>query len=118
MIPRSALLRQRATIIRNPGARNDFGEWEPGQPQEVEVSCVSQPDTGQVRELDGTGARIEGTRIWWFAESVDVQLAGDDHSTDTIRDGDGEVYRVVEIQRFRGSHVRVLGSRVDNQGGN
>ena len=115
MIPRSALLRERATIVRNPGARNDFGEWEPGQPVEVEVSCMSAPDTGELRELDGTGSRTEGTRLWWFAESVDVQLARPDHTTDTIRH-DGTVYRVVEIQRFRGSHVRVVGSLVDGQG--
>ena len=111
MIPRSALLRERATIIRNPGARNDFGEWEPGQPVEVSVSCVSSPDTGQVRELDGTGSRIEGTRIFWFDEAIDVQLAAADHATDSIRYS-GEVFRVVEIQRFARSHVRVLGLRV------
>ena len=118
MIPRSALLRQTATIIRNFGQRNAFGEWEPGTPVEVEVGCVSQPDTGQQRVLDDSGSRTEGRRFWWFPESVDMRLAGDGHTTDTIRHGDGEVYRVVEIQRWQGSHVRVVGSRVDNQGGN
>ena len=58
MIPRSALLRQRATIIRNPGSRSAFGEWVPGTPVEVEVGCVSQPDTGEQRVLDDTGSRI------------------------------------------------------------
>lgn len=111
MIPRSALLRQRATIIRNPGARNAFGAWVASTPLEVEAQCVSSPDTGQVRELDGTGARIEGTRIFWFDESQDVQLAAAGHATDSIRYS-GEVFRVVEIQRFARSHVRVLGLRV------
>ena len=117
MIPRSALLRERATIVRNPGARNDFGEWEPGQPQEVEAACVSHPDTGQQRVLDDSGSRTEGRRFWWFPESVDVRLAGDGHTTDTIRH-DGLLYRVIEIQRFARSHVRVTGSLVDGQGGN
>ena len=115
MIPRSALLRQRATIIRNPGARNDFGEWEPGQPQEVEAACVSHPDTGQQRVLDDSGSRTDGRRFWWFPESVDVRLAGDGHTTDQIRH-DGLLYRVVEIQCFQGSHVRVTGARLDGQG--
>ena len=111
MIPRSALLRERATIVRNPGARNDFGEWEPGQPVEVSVSCVSSPDTGELRELDGTGSRIEGTRIWWFGDSVDVRLAGPGHTTTTIRH-DGALYRVVQIEKWRGSHIKVVGERV------
>ena len=110
MIPRSALLRERATIVRNIGQRNDFGEWVPGTPVEVESACVSHPDTGQVRELDGTGARIEGSRLFWFDEAQDVRLAESTHATDTIRH-DGVLYRVVEIQRFAGSHVRVLGAR-------
>ena len=111
MIPRSALLRERATIVRNPGARNDFGEWERGQPQEVEAACVSQPDTGQQRVLDDSGSRTEGRRFWWFPESVDVRLAGDGHTTDTIRH-DGALYRVVQIEKWRGSHIKVVGERV------
>ena len=111
MIPRSALLRQRATIIRNPGARNDFGEWERGQSVEVEAACVSHPDTGQQRVLDDSGSRTEGRRFWWFPESVDVRLAGDGHTTDTIRH-DGLLYRVVQVDRYPRSHVKVVGERV------
>ena len=114
MIPRSALLRQRATIIRNPGSRSDFGEWVRGVPVEVEAACVSQPEAGEVRTLDDTGSRSEGTRLWWFGETVDVQLAGDGHTTDTIRH-DGLLYRVVEIERWPGSHVKVTASLVDGQ---
>ena len=30
MIPRSRLLKQTCTIIRTPGQRNTYGEWEGG----------------------------------------------------------------------------------------
>ena len=73
---------------------------------------LCKPASGQQRVLDDTGSRTEGRRFWWFPESVDVRLAGDGHTTDTIRYGDSEVYQVVEIQRWAGSHVRVRGERV------
>ena len=113
----SRLLKDRATVIRTPGARNQFGEWEPGQPVETEAACMSQPDTGRGRVLDPEGARTEARRFFWLPESVDVRLAGEGHTTDLLR-YDGEVYRVVEIQRWQRSHVRVVGSRLDNHGGN
>ena len=117
MIPRSALLREKAIIIRNSGARNAFGEWEPGTPQEVEVNCVSQPDSGQQRVLEDDGARTVGRRFFYFRASVDVQLSGPGQTTDTIRH-DGLLYRVVGIDRWRGSHIKVTGSLVDGQGVN
>lgn len=113
-IPRSRRLQQAVTIIRRPGDYNDFGEWEPGQPVETEATCASQPDTGQERDLDSEGARIEGRRVFWLDPGADIQLAGDGHTTDQIRH-DGTLYRVIEIQRFQGSHVRVVGSRVEGQ---
>ena len=111
MIPRSALLRQRAVVIRTAGQFNEFGEWEPGTPVEVEIGCVSQPDTRQQRVLDDSGSRTEGRRFWWFPESVDVRLAGDGHTTDTIR-YHGLLYRVVQVDRYPRSHVKVVGERV------
>ena len=114
MIPRSRLLRDSATIIRTPGARNQFGEWEDAAPVEVAAACVTHPDSGQDRELGEEGSRTEGRRFFWFSEEVDVQLAGQGQTTDRIRH-DGVVYRVIEIQRFKGSHVRVVGSRVEGQ---
>ena len=116
MIPRSRVLRELAVIIRTPGGFSDFGEWEDGNPVvEVEVVCASAPDTGQERDLGEEGARIEGRRFFWFLPQVDVRLAGDGHTTDNIKH-DGVLYRVVEVERWHGSHVRVVGSRVDNQG--
>ena len=115
MIPRSRLLRQQAVIIRTPGNYNDFGEWQEGQPVETEVYCASAPD-GTERDLDEEGARIAGRRVFWFDAGTDVELASasDGRTTDQIRH-DGVLYRVIEIQRFQGSHVRVLGSRVEGQ---
>ena len=115
MIPRSRQLRELALIIRTPGGFSDFGEWEDGNPVvEVEVVCASAPDTGQERDLGEEGARIEGRRVFWFSPGVDVQLSGDGHTTDQIRH-DGVLYRVVDIQRWAGSHIRVVGSRVEGQ---
>ena len=61
--------------------------------------------------LDPEGARTTARRFFWFSESVDVRLSGPGQTTDTIRHR-GQVYRVVEIQRWQGSHVRVVGSQV------
>ena len=114
MIPRSRLLRQEAVIIRLPGDYNEFGEWVEGQPLETPAYCASAPDTGQDRDLAQEGARIAGRRVFWFDAGTDVQLAAEGHRTDQIRH-DGTLYRVIEIQRYRGSHVRVVGSRVEGQ---
>ena len=116
MIPRSRLLRQRATIIHTPGSYNDFGEWEPGLPLETEASCASAPDTGQVRDLEEEGARQVGRRVFWFDAGTEVQLASaaDGRATDEINH-DGLLYRVIDIQRFAGSHVRVIAARVEGQ---
>ena len=115
MIPRSQLLRELAVIIRKPGGFSDFGEWEDGNnPVEVEVLCASAPDTGTKRDLEEEGARISGRRVFWFDARTDIQLAGDGHQTDQIRH-DGVLYRVVDIQRWNGSHIRVVGSRVEGQ---
>ena len=117
MIPISRRFRQQATIIRTLGSYNEFGEWQAGLPLETEAASASAPDTGQERDLGEEGSRIEGRRVFWFSPGVDVQLSGDGHTTDQIRH-DGVLYRVVEVQHWRGSHVRVVGSRVDNHGGN
>ena len=84
-IPRSRILRELAVIIRTPGGFSSFGEWEGGNPVEVEVVCASHPDTGQDRELGEEGSRTEGRRFFWFSEEVDVQLAGPGQTTDRIR---------------------------------
>ena len=116
MIPRSMLLRQQATIIRTPGAYSDAGEWVPGAANETEMVCVTQPDTGQERDLEQEGARTIGRRIFWFQDGTDVALpsATDGRATDQIRYA-GVLFRVIDIQRFRGSHVRVLGAVVEGQ---
>ena len=115
----SRLLRDRATVIRNPGDRNDFGEWVAGEPVEVEARCTSQPESGRDRVLDPEGARVTARRLFWFLESVDIRLAGAGQSgagqtTDLIRHG-GLLYRVIEIERWKGSHIKVVGSLVDLQ---
>ena len=110
----SRLLRDRATVIRTPGGRNQFGEWVASSPVEVEARCTSQPDTGRDRVLDADGARITARRLWWFPDSVDVRLSGEGQTTDTIRH-DGLLYRVIEIQKWPDSHLRVLGVLVDPQ---
>ena len=116
MIPRSRLLRQQAVIIRTAGSYNDFGEWVEGKPVATVTACVSQPDTGQERDLEQEGARSAGRRVFWFDAGTDVQLASatDGRATDQIRH-DGVLYRVIDIQRFQGSHVRVVGARVEGQ---
>ena len=101
------LMRERATIIRNVGQRNDFGEWVAGQPVEVEVRCTSQPDTGRDRVLDPEGARTTARRFFWFTAQADVRLAGQGQTTDLLRYR-GEVFRVIEIARWD-SHLRGAG---------
>ena len=109
-------MRQEAVIIRTPGDYDAFGEWEPGTPVETEVVCASAPDTGAERNLDEEGARIVGRRVFWFDAGTVVALASESegHATDQIRHA-GVLYRVIDIQRWAGSHVRVVGSRVEGQ---
>ena len=114
MIPRSRLLRELAVIIRTPGGFSNFGEWEDGNPVEVEVVCASAPDTGTERDLGEEGARIEARRAFWFSPGTDVQLAGPGKTTDEIRFA-GELFRVIAIERWAGSHVKVVASRVEGQ---
>ena len=110
----SRLLRDRAVVIRTKGDRNEFGEWEAGQPVEVEERCTSQPDTGRDRVLEEEGARVTAKRFFWFREAVDIRLSGANQTTDEIRH-DGLVYRVIEVQRWRGSHIRVAAVLIDPQ---
>ena len=112
----SRLLKDRATVIRNRGRRNQFGEWVASSPVEVEARCATQPDTGKDRVLDPEGSRTTARRFFWFLDTVDVRLAGQGQTTDLLRYA-GHVYRVIEIQRWQGSHVRAGGVLVDPQPG-
>ena len=114
MIPISRRFRQQATIIRTPGDYDQFGEWQAAQPVEVAATCASQPDTGTERDLGEAGARQVGRRVFWFGDGADIQLGSNGHESDRIRH-DGVLYRVVEVQHWRGSHVRAVGSRVEGQ---
>ena len=110
MIPISRRFRQQATIIRTLGSYNEFGEWQAGLPLETEAACASAPDTGQERDLGEEGARIDGpAAVLVLPQGLTVQLSGDGHTTDQIKH-DGVLYRVVEVQHWRGSHARVVGS--------
>ena len=73
---------------------------------------MSAPDNGAERELQEGGSRTEGRRFFWFSPAVDIRLAGQGQTTDQIRH-DGVLFRVIEIQKWANSHVRVVGSRVD-----
>lgn len=110
------LMKKRAVIIRTPGARNQFGEWVPGVPVEVEARCASQPNTGKDRVLEGEGSRITASRFWWFGPGTDISIGADSHTADLLRYG-GEVFRVIEIQKWPDSHLRVVGVLVDPQPG-
>lgn len=111
MIPRSALLRQRAVLIRTAGQFNQFGEWIKAQPVEREVICTSAPDTGAERILDSTGERREGLRYFWLGPEIDISIGGSDHTADLVRYA-GDLFRVIELERYPRSHIRATGERV------
>ena len=118
MIPRSALLREKAVVLRTVGQFNEFGEWEAGQPSETVVDCVSSPDTGAERVLDQTGESRQGRRYFWLRTTVDISIGKGGtgaNTADRIRypvGPSGEMFRVIELARFPKSHIRALAERV------
>ena len=113
MIPRSRLLRETATIIRQAGgSRNEFGEYVPGEPVRTDVSCATAPISGQDRDLDEAGLRLIGDRAFWFPPGTDLAVASQDRGDDSI-EYDGQEFRVVRLERFPRSHVKAFCARVE-----
>ena len=116
MIPRSAILREKAVVLRTAGQFNEFGEWIKAQPSETVVDCVSTADSvGAERVLDASGASRQGRRIFWMDSGTDISIGGADHTADLVRypaGPAGELFRVIELHTFPRSHIRATGERV------
>ena len=61
-----------AVLLRdNPGDRNEYGEWVPGDTQEDATELVSLPITGQERKILPEGLRDEEVRkFYWLGDGV------------------------------------------------
>ena len=115
MIPRSALLREKAVVLRTAGSFNEFGEWIKAQPAETLVDCVSAPDNGAERVLDASGASRQGRRFFWFGPEADISVGSGTHTAHLVRypaGPAGELFRVIQIDTYPRSHIRATGERV------
>ena len=54
----------------SPGARNNYGEWVPGAFQRHDVTYVTAPTGGAMRQLLPDGLREKDLRSFWFTENA------------------------------------------------
>ena len=100
-IPRSRRFREEAVLIRQAaGSRNEYGEWQPGDPTEADVLLASAPISGKAREQLPEGVRGDTLRTFWLREEVDAVEEGR-HAGDQIRH-DGTTYRIVMVRDWGG----------------
>ena len=73
---------------------------------------MREPASGRDRVLDPDGARITSRRWFWFGPGTDISIGADSHTADLLRYR-GEVFRVIEVERWPESHLRIVGVLVD-----
>ena len=98
------------TIIRRqPGSRNEFGEWTPGDATEtVNNMAVGPAGLAASRTLSEEGVRIEDIRRF-----VGAGLAAVNQDADRVRE-EGVTYRIVRVER-RPPYTVIFGTRMDPQ---
>ena len=97
------------TITRRrqaPGARNEFGEFEPGEVTEAELSASIQPLS--LKDADEVGGVKVSHRLSVHVPEPGALAAAFDEAPADVVIVDGSEFVVEESQSWRGSHTRAI----------
>lgn len=68
-------------ITETPGARNQYGEWEPGGEERTPMPCSTVPSSeGDVRILRESGADLDACRTFHTYVDVEAITRGSDRT--------------------------------------